>query len=271
MHSSSILFKKSVIRYTVGGMGSQLLLCFHGYGETGQSFHFLENYISHQYKIITIDLPYHGNTKWEEGMHFEIDDLIQIIETLFQKENINGQNFTLVGYSMGGRIALSLLQYLSSRIGRLILIAPDGLKINFWYWLSTQTRIGNTLFAATIHNPRIFLILLHWVNRIGFVNQSIYKFVNHFLHDKMKRKQLYLRWTCFRKYKPDLKKIKKIIAERSIPIHLLYGIHDRIITPARGEDFRKHIESHCTIELVNSGHQLLQENNAAAIVQYLTV
>jgi hypothetical protein len=87
------------------------------------------------------------------------------------------------------------------------------LILNFWYWLSTQTIFGNKIFAATIHNPGWFLSMLKLFNRLGVLNQSVYKFVNHFLHDKQKRKQLYLRWTCLRKIRPDLAIIKQIISK----------------------------------------------------------
>lgn len=269
MQSSTIIFNSSIINYSYGGYGKEMLICFHGYGESERSFHFLEPPLAVSHTIISIDLPYHGNTQWNEGMNFQPTDLIQIIESLMKKHGAGKTYFSLIAYSMGGRIALSLLQQMPDRITRVVLLAPDGLKLNFWYWLSTQTWLGNKLFVATIDNPRWFLYMLRLVNSMGLLNQSIYKFVHHFLHDKKMRKQLYLRWTCFRKLRPDLSKLKKIITRNKIKIHLLYGIHDRIIRSERGEKFHKGIEPYCSIELLQSGHQLLAEKNTAAIIKYL--
>ncbi len=270
MNSSTISFKSSVIHYSYGGHGIQPLICFHGYGETEYSFHFLEKHLATTYTIIAIDLPYHGKTQWNEGLNFEKSDLGLVTETLLEKQGFVNVPFALLAYSMGGRLALTLLQEIPHRINRVVLLAPDGLKINFWYWLSTQTRIGNQLFAATIHNPAWFLWILKLLHGSGLLNQSVYKFVRYFLHDKKMRKQLYLRWTCFRNLTPDLVKSKKIITENKISVHLLYGKYDRIIRSERGEKFRKGIETYCSIELLNSGHQLLHEKNVIAISNHLT-
>jgi pimeloyl-ACP methyl ester carboxylesterase len=54
------------------------------------------------------------------------------------RENLPAQ-YLLMGFSLDGRIALSVLELMPAGVSRLVLLAPDGLKINFWYWLSTQT------------------------------------------------------------------------------------------------------------------------------------
>jgi len=269
MHSSTIAFKSSIIHYSYNGQGKNLLICFHGYGESEKSFHFLEKYLSQVYFIIAIDMPYHGDSIWKEGMNFTMDDLENIIESLQQKHNFSGQPFSLLAFSMGGRIALSILQRKQQQISRLVLLAPDGLKLNFWYWLSTQTRLGNKLFLATIHKPGWFLGMIKLMNRLGLLNQSIYKFVDNFLHDKKKRKLLYLRWTCFRKIRPDLDLLKDCVTQHKIPVHLVYGKHDRIILASRGEKFRTGIEPYCTLESLNCGHQVLHEKNIDVILSYL--
>ena len=269
MHSSTIAFKSSIIHYSYNGQGKNLLICFHGYGESEKSFHFLEKYLSQVYFIIAIDMPYHGDSIWKEGMNFTMDDLENIIESLQQKHNFSGQPFSLLAFSMGGRIALSILQRKQQQISRLVLLAPDGLKLNFWYWLSTQTRLGNKLFLATIHKPGWFLGMIKLMNRLGLLNQSIYKFVDNFLHDKKKRKLLYLRWTCFRKIRPDLDRLKDCVTQHKIPVHLVYGKHDRIILASRGEKFRTGIEPYCTLESLNCGHQVLHEKNIDVILSYL--
>lgn len=269
MNSSTISFKSSAIHYSHGGHGLQPLICLHGYGETEYSFHFLEKHLADAYSIIAIDLPYHGKTQWNEGLNFERSDLVSLIELILEKQGFANKPFSLLAYSMGGRMALTILQEIPHHINRVILLAPDGLKINFWYWLSTQTWLGNRLFAATINNPAWFLWALRLLNGAGLLNQSVFKFVQYFLHDKKMRKQLYLRWTCFRNLTPDLVIAKKIITGKKIPIHLVYGKYDRIIRSERGEKFRRGIEAFCSIELLNCGHQLLHEKNAIPISNYL--
>lgn len=269
MQSSFIDHRSSRIHFSWSGEGDHALVCFHGYGESEYSYHFLAAHLPAQYKLIAIDMPYHGKTEWREGMNFEVSDLLTIVDSIRSALNVMNGHCTLIGYSMGGRVALSFYQERAAGVDKLILLAPDGLKLNFWYWLSTQTIIGNKIFAATIHNPSWFMGMLRLLNRLKLVNQSVYKFVDYFLHDKAKRKQLYLRWTCLRKLRPGLSTIKKLVVMNDIRVHLVYGRHDRIILPVRGERFRRGIEPYCTIELIESGHQLLQEKNYHTIVKHL--
>ena len=214
-------------------------------------------------------MPYHGKSEWHEGVNFMPSDLLQITELVLARHGLASRTFSLLAYSMGGRIALTLLQQIPDRITKLILLAPDGLKINFWYWLSTQTIAGNKLFLATINYPGWFLRMVQSGQKLRLINPSVHKFVEYYLHDKSRRKQLYLRWTCLRKLKPNLPRIKELIRKNSIRVHLVYGKHDRIILPARGEKFRTGIGDFCTIEILDSGHHLLQEKNAATVLQYL--
>src|SRR5438477_13115821 len=87
---------------------------------------------------------------------------------------------TLMGFSLGGRMALALYEKMSPSVERLVLLAPDGLKVNFWYWLSTQTWIGNRLFLFTMNHPSWFFSFLKGLNKLKLVNVSIFKFVNYY-------------------------------------------------------------------------------------------
>ena len=89
------------------------------------------------------------------------------------------------------------------------------------------------------------------------VNASVYKFVNYYNDDEEARHMLYTRWTSLRKIRPNLEKVKEHIRMHKTPVRLIYGKHDRIILPVRGELFQKGIEPFCSIRILNSGHQLL--------------
>jgi hypothetical protein len=151
----------------------------------------------------------------------------------------------------------------------MILLAPDGLKVNFWYWLSTQTYIGNRLFVFTMKHPGWFFSLLQAGNRLKVINQSVLKFTRYYIHDTTVRRLLYERWTCMRTIKPDLAFIKKLIRTHQVPVRLLYGKYDRIIRHERGEIFRKGIESFCTLHIIQTGHQVLQEKNVNQLIQLI--
>ncbi|MEI9807283.1 MAG: alpha/beta hydrolase [Bacteroidota bacterium] len=166
-------------------------------------------------------------------------------------------------------MALSLYEKIPLQIEKLVLLAPDGLVVNPWYWLATQTWAGNTLFSFTMKKPRWFFGLLKWLNTLKLVNTSIFKFVNFYIGDKEVRRLLYARWTALRKLKPGLKQIRSHIRTAKTPVRLVYGRHDRIILPSRGENFIKGVEQYCTLSVIHSGHQVLQEKHVADILPAL--
>ena len=262
-----LTYKKSRVSWYCFGNGTQAVICFHGYGEKGNYFSFLEKYSGEQFCFIAIDLPFHGETEWKEGLDFRWEDLRDIIsEVTKDKNQISNNKITLLGFSLGGRIALSLYQAIPDKIKKVVLLAPDGLKVNFWYWLSTQTLIGNKLFYATMKNPGWFFGFLKLLNKTGIVNASVFKFVKYYIDNAEVRHELYSRWITLRRLRPDLSKIKSLIMLNKTPFRLIYGKHDRIILSKRGEQFRKGIENYSTVAVIESGHQVLHEKHAAEIV-----
>lgn len=262
MQSAILLYKRSSVHYRYGGEGSKILFCLHGYGESATSFDFLKTYKGQEYTIIAIDLPHHGLTQWKEGLQFSVKDLTAIVQAIFTARGFaSAARFTLMGFSMGGRAALSLLQAIPQQVERMVLLAPDGLKVNPWYWLATQTWIGNGLFRFTMYNPGWFFFLLDAGNKLKLINQSVYKFTRHYIHDTAIRRELYNRWITMRRLTPNLEKIKGYVQQYNIPVRLLYGQYDRIILPQPAERFRSGIEEWCTIMILPAGHQVLQEKH----------
>jgi pimeloyl-ACP methyl ester carboxylesterase len=269
MQSATTCFRSSIIHFIHAGHGSKVAICFHGYGESGQSFEFLSHYLQPEsYTIIAIDLPFHGQTLWKEGLNFTESDLRQIIRQILQQlmPQISNYKLTLMGFSLGGRAALSLFQIIPEQIEKIILMAPDGLKVNSWYWLATQTWLGNKFFGLTMKHPGWFLGFLKLLNKMGLINASIFKFITYYIGDDEVRKLLYQRWTTLRKLKPDLTRIKSLIQKNNIPVRLLYGKHDRIILSSIGENFKKGIEEQCELTVIHSGHQVLHEKHAEEIL-----
>lgn len=262
MQQLVIPFKKSSFAVQTWGNGPQLVLCIHGYGETAQHFSFLQQ-LGHHYTVAAIDLPHHGNTAWQDTGKLLPADLLSVIKTLWQQlYNTNKQlqdKIILLGYSLGGRVALSLYQHEPRLFSKLVLLAPDGLKLNRWYWLATQTYLGNRLFKYTMQHPAWFFKMLQWLNKLGMVNSSIFKFVNFYIGDATVRTLLYQRWTVLSAFRPNLGKVQELIHKLDTPVRLVYGQYDKIILPVVGERFIKKIPAQGEMRILAAGHQLLQE------------
>lgn len=95
------------------------LFALHGFSESSLTWEALD---LPGYKIYAIDLLGHGqSSKPSSLLPYKLDAILHQLNLLFTKLAPN-QEFTLLGYSMGGRIALRYcLSYPEARIERLIL------------------------------------------------------------------------------------------------------------------------------------------------------
>ena len=257
-------FKNSVIHYYKFGHGPRTLFCLHGYGREAKDFLFLEKHIENKYVAYAIDLPFHGETKWKEKLLFTDKDLLQIFELVCGNTN----KFSLLGYSMGGRVVLHLLSTCPQRIHNVALLAPDGLHVNFWYALATRTTVGNLLFRKTIAGPGWLFQIVARGGRLNVYNRSILKMVRQYLHTPNQRILLYRRWTTMRRFRPAVNKIKRHSTRYKIPVSILFGASDYVILTKHGDKLKG--EPYVTIQTVAAGHQLIREKFAPQIVKLLS-
>lgn len=268
MKSEYLIYRSSMIHYVRSGHDGIPLICFHGYGEEATTFGWLAPHLAPGHALIAIDLPFHGRTVWNEDHDMRPDDLMQIVETILEASphpDTPIQRPQLLGYSLGGRIALSLYQLDPAYFQKVVLLAPDGLRMNPWYWFATQTRAGNLFFRFTMQKPGWFFGILRAANKLGLVNSSVFKFVNHYIGDPEVRRSLFQRWTGLRRFRPSLKKIRHAILQQHTPFRLVFGRFDRIIKPGPGQRFCASIANHGRIRTIRSGHQLLQPEHADVI------
>jgi len=270
MSEHFITFRSSRFHYYSWGEGGQILFAFHGYGESGASFAFLAEALGRDFTIIALDMPFHGKTEWKEAALFlDPRDLrsLMLEMTLGLPGRVVG--WWLLGYSMGGRVALQLLELEYARVGRLVLLAPDGLIVNPWYWLATRTVAGNRFFRWTMKQPGWLFLLMRAGNRLGLVNRSLFKFAAHYIDDDAVRQELYRRWTVMRGFRPPLGSIAGRIRELKIPVVLLYGSFDRIIRSRRGERFLHRIRPNGRLTMLPAGHAILQPKFVEVIANAL--
>ena len=70
-----------------------------------------------------------------------------------------------------------------------------------------------------------------------------------------------------KKLKPDASKLKQAIRKYSIPVRMMFGENDRIVTIAGGLKFRRGIEDYVKVKQVKGGHHLLIESQVANIME----
>ena len=297
---SQISFHGSSINCYRWGEGAEIIVALHGFGESGKSFAHWGRSLPQGFTLFAPDLPFHGSSTWQEGKPFTVAHLRDLIGEITsgaggatgrsgptaataarvpateargaatEVRTAPGRSFTLCGYSMGGRLSLHFYQHFPELVNRLVLVAPDGLKVNFWYWLSTQTRLGNRFFHYTMEHPGWFLGSVKRLGQYGILNKGVVKYTRRYLGEADNRRALYTIWTCMRHFSPDLRLIKALIRLRRSEVRMIFGQYDQIIRPSQGYRFLRNIGGHCTLRELPTGHQLLLPAFSGPCLQIVT-
>ncbi len=79
------------------------IVLIHGLFGKQDNLGLLKNHLIAQYPVITIDLRNHGLSSWSESMNYELmaSDIFELLSFL------NIQKATLIGHSMGGKVAMA--------------------------------------------------------------------------------------------------------------------------------------------------------------------
>lgn len=95
------------------------IVFLHGFSGSVQTWSEVTPYLQDQFRVVCIDLIGHGKTTAPtDSKRYRMDEQTADLELVF--EQLNLKSFTLVGYSMGGRIALAYTSDYPKRVKSLI-------------------------------------------------------------------------------------------------------------------------------------------------------
>lgn len=215
--------KKSRLNYREYGSGSRVIFGFHGYGQNNDTFHPIKGA-----KLYSFDLPFHGQSSWENSNYPLSREWINNAFTKFLKEN-NIEKFSLLGFSLGCKFTQGILLEFPDRVENLYWIAPDGVYQNFWYMVATKFP-GNYVYRLLILSaPGILLILSRLANKLGFIPDSAYKLSKSQLQDPEKRLRVYNTWMVTKKLSFSINTINQLLNKYSIETNIFLGTKDKII------------------------------------------
>ena len=102
------------------------LVLIHGLGSAATAFKPIIPALSESFRVITVDLPGHGQTPYKSGLAMEPRSLgKEVFDTIENKYGV--KNFHVVGNSLGGWIALEMAAAQPNRVLSLTGLAPAGL------------------------------------------------------------------------------------------------------------------------------------------------
>lgn len=102
----------------IRGHGPDLVL-LHGWGLNLRVWDGLTRELSKSYRVISVDLPGHGRSPWNPKARTPAEQAWQVHASLASRSD----RYSLLGWSLGGQIALDLAAAMPGNVERLVLVA----------------------------------------------------------------------------------------------------------------------------------------------------
>ncbi|MBT1705332.1 alpha/beta fold hydrolase [Chryseosolibacter indicus] len=245
-------YQSSRIHYVKAGNGKETLLFFHGFGQDHTVYIPLIQSLAKHYSLYIFDLFFHGQSKWGyDERPLEKKYWKEMIAQFLKENSIT--SFSVVGYSLGGRFALSTLEAFPEKINKVFLIASDGIRENTWYKLATYPFFLRKFFKSMIHNYNRFLTIADKLVKWKLVDPGLIRFADYQMGTTEKRKRVYYSWVVFRHMKFNIRRLASLINKHNIQTVVIVGRYDKVILPEHMDKFRSLLNNH-KFHALESGH-----------------
>lgn len=245
-------------RYQRCGTGPALLLV-HGFMAYSFSWRFVIRQLAQYYTVYAIDLPGTGFSGRSAALPCTLDSDAEHLLSLMDYLGI--EQCDIVGTSRGGGATIGLCGLAAQRgqlrrIRRIILEAP----INPWSRIELprvrflRTRLGRVYVVHLA--PRFPIILKRFFTRLYFKPASIPPDSFEGYQAGLKSPGSYVHlWKIARSWIDDLKYIEQMVPlAESVPALILWGDHDRAVTPASAYELQRRWKNSALVMMKNTGH-----------------
>ena len=260
MKTQNFTYKEASLHYAVYPGGPKILLAFHGFGQAHGHFSSFAQVVSKEFTVYSIDLFYHGKSIWPDTEKPVSKEFWKELMEAFLLHN-NIENFSLAGFSLGGKYVLATLEAFPERTESIHLIAPDGIRTSFWYSFATYPAWARNYFKRLVNEPDSFFKLLDFMKRYRLMDPGILRFAHYQMDFQEKREKIYNTWVNSRLLKFDMRKIARLINTHQIKVQMFLGRHDKMMSHKGMQRLLKHLKSY-ELEILETDHYLLIDSVA---------
>ncbi|MEO0472077.1 MAG: alpha/beta hydrolase [Bacteroidota bacterium] len=236
------------------GNGRRLLLCMHGYMQDRHLFDQVFDEVPSDWQILSLDLPLFGKSCWDNleqaiDVHF-LQKLLEAIRQCFQPEAIH-----LLGFSMGGEVAMRMLMHDMVCAPWHILIAPVGIRPNRWHAFIRRNPIGKALLQFLFHNPSLVIGLSRMSEKLGFIDRGTARFVRANFSSEKNRQLLYGQLNIYQLIQVRFSEFIRLVKQKPIQWIVIWGKEDEVMPSHLVYRMGKYLD-HVDTHLVNGPHRI---------------
>lgn len=243
-----------------GPRDAPAVILLHGFGASLDTWEPWARTLSTRFRVIRFDLPGFGLTGPDPTGDYSDARQRQILLGLLDQLHI--ERASLVGNSLGGRIAWNFAAHHPDRVARLVLVSPDGFASpGFGY--DRPPEVPLAMQALPYVAPRSMLranLAAAYANPNALTEATLTRYRDLLLAPGVRRAILArTEQTILRDPAPTLTRI-------SAPTLLLWGEEDGMIPISNAEDYLRYLPDATLVRLPNLGHLPFEEDPAGSLL-----
>ncbi|MDX9749516.1 MAG: alpha/beta fold hydrolase [Flavobacteriales bacterium] len=244
------------IAHRTMGHGPVHVLAFHGYGGSTADFAPLFPTLAGTVTLHAFDIWFNGHSRWPEGrpvsQPLRPEELRDLMAAYMDRHGIGHAYY--MGFSLGGRLALTLAEHLPQRSLGALLLAPDGLVRHPWYrWLS-RFAWGRALYRGFQGRPGPWFAALDALHAVGLVRPKRYAFLRYHTDDRARRQLVHDVWLSLRLLEPDLRRAAAHMRRTGRKLHLYMGRYDSVVKLRWGRRLLRRAPDVTDLTVLETGH-----------------
>jgi pimeloyl-ACP methyl ester carboxylesterase len=231
------------------------VILIHGFGASLQTWDAWSQGLARSHRVICLDLPGSGLSLPDPAGDYTDARSIQLLLALMDQLGL--RRASLIGHSIGGRIAWTFAALHPERVDRLVLVAPDGFASpGFDYGRAPKVPVLLGLMRYVLPGPLLRMNLQPAY--VGQLSDALLERYEDLLRAPGARQALLdrMRQTVLVDPRP-------LLAQVRAPTLLLWGERDALIPLANASDYLQALPQATLVSFPLTGH-LPQEEAAAA-------
>jgi len=243
-----------------GPKDAPAVLMVHGFGASLETWEPWALELSHSLRVIRLDLPGSGLSGPDALGDYRDARTMALLLALLDQRHLD--RVSLVGHSVGGRIAWTFAATHPARVAKLVLVAPDGFASQgFEYGQAAEVPVSLGLMRYAL--PRWMLRMSlepAYAHPAALTDAMVTRYYELMLAPQSRSAMLErLRQTVLVDPVPLLSSIQA-------PTLLLWGEQDAMIPFANAADYQRALPHHTLVSFDRVGHLPHEEASARALV-----
>jgi pimeloyl-ACP methyl ester carboxylesterase len=257
------MLEVSGLRLHVRDSGSKdlpVVIMLHGFGSSLHTWEPWARALQDDYRIIRFDLPGSGLSEPDPGGDYTDARTMQVLTALMNRLGV--ARASLVGNSIGGRIAWTFAALNSERVAKLVLISPDGFESpGFAYGRTPKVPVLVKLMQYVLPKPLLRMNLeAAYGDPASLTDATLDRYYELMLAPGVRGAMIArLEQSVREDPEPLLRRIRA-------PVLLVWGEKDAMIPFSNAADYARVLPESCLASFPTLGHVPQEEAPAISLV-----